>query len=75
MDKNLTKKQQKELEKLSDEVICEAKKVKRDYEKNPSKMSGSYINIHEKSPFLDTELNSDKPLYSGSRWTKVLKSF
>ena len=23
---------------------------------------------------LDTELNSDEPLYSGSRWTKILKS-
>ena len=70
----LTDKQKEELQKLADEVLKEAKLVKEDYEKNPSDISGSVVNIHEKSPFLDTD-ESDNPLFSGSRWTKVLKSF
>ena len=74
MSEELTKEQLKELEKLSDEILGEAKKVKKDYKQNPSETSGGYVIVHENSPFLDTELNSDKPLFSGSRWTKVLKS-
>ena len=74
MSKNLTKKQKEELEKLQKEIVDEAKKVVEDYVDNPSDISGSTINIHHNSPYLDTELDSDKPLYSGSRWAKVLKS-
>jgi len=73
MSDKLTKGQLKELEKLANNVLDEAKKVKKDYEQNPSEVPGCHINIHENSPFLDIELNSDNPLYSGSRWTKVLK--
>ncbi len=75
MDKGLTKEQREELQRLADDLVIEAKKVKKDYKKNPSKISGSVISVHQNSPYLDTELTTDEPLYSGSRWTKVLKSF
>ena len=75
MSKDLTKEQREELEKLQKEIVDEAKKVVNDYVDNPSENSGSSVNIHQNSPFLDTEKDSDEPLYSGSRWTKVLKSF
>ena len=74
MSDDLTKEQKEELEKLQKEIIDEAKKVVEDYVDNPSEISGSTINIHHNSPVLDTELNNDEPLYSGSRWTKVIKS-
>ena len=73
--KLLNKKQEKELQSLIDEITFEAKELKSDYEKNKSNISGSVIHIHENSPILDTESDSDNLLYSGSRWTKVLKSF
>ena len=37
----LTKKQQEELQKLTDEIIQDAKKVRLDYKENPSDVSGS----------------------------------
>ena len=70
----LTDKQKEELQKLADEVLKEAKLVREDYENNPTDISASVVNIHEKSPFLDADDN-DNPTFSGSRWTKVLKSF
>ena len=70
----LTDKQKEELQKLADEVLKEAKLVREDYKNNPTDMSASVVNIHEKSPFLDADDN-DNPMFSGSRWTKVLKSF
>ena len=45
----------KELKKLMEEMTEEAKKVRKDYEKNPSEISGSRIHIHENSPFLATK--------------------
>ena len=75
MSDELTKEQREELEKLKNEILDEAKKVVEDYVDNPSENSGSSVNIHQNSPFLDTEKDSDVPLYSGSRWTKVLKNF
>ena len=48
----LTKEQQKELQKLTDDMVQEAKKVRLDYEKNPTDMSGSVHHVHENSPFL-----------------------
>tara|TARA_Y100000361_G_scaffold130617_1_gene126767 strand:- start:281 stop:508 length:228 start_codon:yes stop_codon:yes gene_type:complete len=74
MGDKLTKKQKEELQKLTDDILNEAKKVVDDYVDNPSEISGSVVNVHQNSPFLDKELHSDEPLYSGSRWTKVLKS-
>jgi len=73
MSDELTKEQQEELEKLKNEIIDEAKKVVEDYVDNPSEISGSTINIHQNSPFLD-ENNNGEPSFSGSRWTKIIKS-
>ena len=76
-DKKASKKQQelmeKELKKLADEMTDEAKKVKNDYIKNPSDISGSAIHIHENSPFLD-ENEKGEPAFSGSRWKRVIKN-
>ena len=48
----LTKKQEEELQKLTDDIIQDAKKVRLDYKENPSEISGSITQIHENSPFL-----------------------
>ena len=57
--KKLSKKQRKELRKLADEILEQAKVVVEDYAKNPSEISGSVsgslIQIHQDSPFLDEE--------------------
>ena len=74
MKKKLTKEQEELLKQLQKEIVDEAKKVVNDYDDNPSENSGSSVNIHQNSPFLDTEKDSDEPLYSGSRWTKVIRS-
>ena len=63
----------KELEKLKKEILDEAKKVVENYVDNPSDISGSTVNIHQNSPFLDSN-EEGEPLFSGSRWTKVIKS-
>ena len=73
MSKELTKEQKEELEKLQKEIIDEAKKVVEDYVDNPSEISGSTINIHQNSPFLDTDENNE-PSFSGSRWKHIIKS-
>ena len=72
-DDELTKEQKEELEKLKNEIIDEAKKVVEDYVDNPSDVSGSVVNIHQNSPFLDSDKDGE-PMYSGSRWTKVIRS-
>ena len=63
----------KELEKLKKEILEEAKKVVDNYVENPSDISGSVVNIHQNSPYLDSNENGE-PIHSGSRWTKVLRS-
>ena len=73
MEEDLTKEEKEELEQLKKEIMDEAKKVVDNYVDNPSDISGSVVNIHENSPFLDTD-EEDEPLFSGSRWTKVIKS-
>ena len=73
MSDDLTKEQREELEKLQKEIIDEAKKVVEDYVDNPSEISGSTVNIHQNSPFLDTDEN-DEPSFSGSRWKHIIKS-
>ena len=73
MSNDLTKEQKEELEKLQKEIIDEAKKVVEDYVDNPSEISGSTVNIHQNSPFLDTDEN-DEPSFSGSRWKHIIKS-
>ena len=72
MGDKLTKKQKEELQKLTDDVLNEAKKVVDDYVDNPSDISGSVVSIHENSPFLDSDKDGE-PIFSGSRWTKVLR--
>ena len=69
---SLTKEQQEELQKLTDDILGEAKKVKNDYKNNPSDISGSLVSVHENSPYLDVDEN-DKPLHKDNRWKKVLK--
>ena len=73
MSDDLTKEQKEELEKLQKEIVDEAKKVVENYVDNPSDISGSVVSIHENSPFLD-ENEEGEPAFSGSRWTKVIKS-
>ena len=63
----------KELEKLKKEILEEAKKVVDNYVENPSDISGSVVNIHQNSPYLDSDEDGE-PMYSGSRWTKVIRS-
>ena len=46
--------QKEELKKLIDDITSEATKVRKDYEENPSEISGSVIQFHENSPYLAT---------------------
>ena len=48
----LTEKQKEEIQKLAEEVQKEAELVIKDYEDNPSDISGSMVQIHQDSPFL-----------------------
>ena len=64
---------EKELERLKKEILDEAKKVVEDYVDNQSDISGSTINIHQNSPFLDSDEDGE-PRHSGSRWTKLIKT-
>ena len=64
---------EKELERLKKEILDEAKKVVENYVDNPSEISGSTINIHQNSPFIDED-DKGEPAFSGSRWKHVLKS-
>tara|TARA_Y100000310_G_scaffold289685_1_gene316269 strand:- start:290 stop:517 length:228 start_codon:yes stop_codon:yes gene_type:complete len=73
MSKKLTKKQKEELEKLSNEILNEAKKVVDDYVNYPSEISGSRINVFYNSPLLDVDKEGNI-LYSGSGWTKIIKT-
>jgi len=63
----------KELERLKKEILDEAKKVVKNYVDNPSDVSGSTVNIHENSPFLDED-DKGEPAFSGSRWKHIIKS-
>ena len=62
----------KELERLKKEILDEAKKVVENYVDNPSEISGSTVNIHQNSPFLEEDEDGE-PAFSGSRWRYVLK--
>tara|TARA_B100000287_G_scaffold425348_1_gene471502 strand:+ start:493 stop:702 length:210 start_codon:yes stop_codon:yes gene_type:complete len=57
-DDELSDTDKKELEKLLKEITKEAKKVVKDYAKNPSDMSGSLVTVHQNSPVLKKK-NSD----------------
>ena len=73
MSDDLTKEQKEELEKLQKEIIDEAKKVVEDYVDNPTDISGSTVSIHQNSPFLDSDKDGE-PMWSGSRWTRVIRN-
>ena len=73
MSDDLTKEQREELEKLQKEILDEAKKVVDDYVDNPTDISGSTVSIHQNSPFLDSDKDGE-PMWSGSRWTKVIRN-
>ena len=64
--KKLTKEKQKELQELIEEITKDAKEVVQDYKDNPSEMSGSFVHLHEDSPFLDKALKDDK-------WKRVVR--
>ena len=73
MSKDLTKQQKEEVEKLQKEIVDEAKKDVEDDVDNPTDISGSVVSIHKTSTFLGSD-EKDEPMYSGSRWTKVISS-
>ena len=51
MSDELSKEQEEELQKLTDEMMDSATGVFEDYQSNPSELSGSIIQIHESSQF------------------------
>ena len=63
----LTKKQKEELQRLTVELSDLSIEVVKDYELNPSEISGSYVEIHEDSPFLDER-------FGGDGWKRVLRN-
>ena len=63
---DLTKEQIEELKKLSDEITDTAKEVLDDYEKNPTEDTGSVIQIHEESPYMEEK-------FKGKLWENMKK--
>ena len=63
----LSKEEEKELQKIIDDINEEAKNVVEDYVNNPSEISGSVVEINENSPFIDERIPE------GTGWKKVLK--
>jgi len=55
----LSKEEREELDKVIQEITKEAKKVVEDYTKNPSDISGSVVQVHNDSPFLDENVRGD----------------
>ena len=62
----LTDDQKKELDDAWKEIMNDAKKVVDDYVENPSEESGSVVQIHEDSPFVDGNLQFNQ-------WRKVVR--
>ena len=56
---NLTKKQKKELEELMKQMSEEAKKVREDYKKNSTELSGSVTHLHMNSTILKEKKDAD----------------
>ena len=74
IDKDFNKKITEGLKDEIEELMGLAKEVRLDYLENPSNLTGSIVQVHQNSPALDTEKDSDEPLYSGSRWVHVIKT-
>lgn len=68
MDDKLTETQKKELQKLTDDMMDDAKDMVNEYEKKPSEISGSVVEINENSPFLEENFKGDswKNIVQGS---------
>ena len=66
MKNKLTKKQKKELEKITNDMMGDAKHMVDDYVKNPSEISGSVVEINENSPFLEEK-------FKGDSWKKIVQ--
>ena len=64
--KKSIKEQQELLQRLADEIMNLATEVVTDYETNPSEISGSSVEIHEDSPFLDER-------FEGNKWKRALR--
>tara|TARA_Y100000593_G_scaffold79637_1_gene148317 strand:+ start:395 stop:583 length:189 start_codon:yes stop_codon:yes gene_type:complete len=56
---SLTKKQKKELEELMKQMTDEAIKVREDYKKNSTELSGSVTQVHANSPILKEDKDAD----------------
>ena len=65
--KKSMKEQQELLQRFADEIMDLATEVVTDYETNPSEISGSSVEIHEDSPFLDER-------FEGNKWKRVLRN-
>ena len=63
---DLTKEQLDELKKLANDITDTAKSVVDDYEKNPSQDSGSLIEIHEDSTYMEEK-------FPGKLWENMKK--
>tara|TARA_R100000008_G_C3549681_1_gene149630 strand:+ start:698 stop:946 length:249 start_codon:yes stop_codon:yes gene_type:complete len=61
----LTKEQKEELQKLADELKNIADDVVGEYLEVPSQISGSVVQIHENSPFMNE-------MYSETGWKHVI---
>jgi len=63
----LTPEQLQELQAICSDLMDDASKVRLEYEQNPTNNSGSLIQVHQNSPYLDESL-------SDSGWKHVLRS-
>ena len=54
-EKDITKEQQEELQKLADDMVEDAKDVVKDYKNNPSELDeNTHFQVHESSPYVAT---------------------
>ena len=67
----LTPEQEKELTIIAAEIEAEAIQMKIDYDKNPSKESGSVVYIHQESSLLEDE-NEELSTVGFASSTKLL---
>ena len=65
--KKKMEKVKKELDKIMSEMTELAKLVAEDFKENPTDISGSTIQIHEDSPFVDEK-------YPDKGWNRVIKN-
>ena len=69
MDKEMTKEEKKELDKLLKEITDEAKKVVDDYTENPSEMKDTVTQVHTDSNILKTR---EERLITSEKIKKIL---